>query len=94
MISKYPYARVACETLVTTNKVVLAGEYRLPDGMTITNEEIEENVRNAVKKIGYEQEGFHWEKMSVDCFLHQQSPDIAQGVDEVIIKKKEPVIKA
>ncbi len=82
MISKYPYARVACETLVTTNKVILAGEYRLPDGVNITNDEIEENVRNAVKKIGYEQDGFHWEKMIVDCFLHQQSPDIAQGVDE------------
>ena len=88
MISKYPYARVACETLVTTNRVILAGEYRLPDGMTITNEEIEENVRNAVKKIGYEQEGFHWEKMSVECFLHQQSPDIAQGVDETHNKEE------
>ena len=82
MINKFPYARVACETLVTTNKVVLAGEYRLPDGIKITNDEIEQKVRQAVKKIGYEQEGFHWEKMMVDCFLHQQSPDIAQGVDE------------
>ena len=88
MISKYPYARVACETLVTTNRVILAGEYRLPDGVTITKDEIEENVRLAVKKIGYEQDGFHWEKMNVDCFLHQQSPDIAQGVDETHNKEE------
>ena len=82
MITKFRFARVACETLVTTNKVVLAGEYRLADGIEITDGEIELKVREAVKKIGYEQEGFHWEKMNVNCFLHQQSPDIAQGVDE------------
>ena len=82
MISKFPYARVACETLVTTNKAILAGEYRLPNEIKIFDDEIESHVRKAVKDIGYEQQGFHWEKMVVDCFLHQQSPDIAQGVDE------------
>ncbi len=82
MISKFPYARVACETLVTTNKAILAGEYRLPNEIKIFDDEIESHVRKAVKDIGYEQQGFHWEKMSVETLLHSQSPDIAQGVDE------------
>ncbi len=82
MIKKFSFARVACETLVTTNRVVLAGEYRLPDDFKITFEEIEGSVRSAVKKIGYEQDGFHWKNLSIESFLHEQSPDIAQGVDE------------
>ena len=72
-------ARVACETLVTTNRVVLAGEVRGPE--SITHESIKELARRSVREIGYEQEGFHWKKMEVQCFIHSQSSDIAQGVD-------------
>ena len=82
MLKKYPEARVACETLVSTNRTILAGEYRLPDGVFIENEEIENHVRKAVKDIGYEQEGYHWEKMHFECHLHAQSSDIAVGVDQ------------
>ncbi|MDA1135450.1 MAG: methionine adenosyltransferase [Proteobacteria bacterium] len=83
MLTKYPQARVACETLVTTNRTVVAGEYRLPEGMDINNDEIEAHVRKAVKDIGYEQDGYHWEKMHFECHLHQQSEDIAVGVDQL-----------
>lgn len=74
-----PDARVACETLVTTNRIVLAGEVRGPE--SITDADIEEVARNAVKEIGYEQEGFHWENATFENHLHEQSADIAQGVD-------------
>ena len=60
LIKKYPEARVACETMVSTNRTILAGEYRLPEGIRIDNEEIEYHVRQAVKDIGYEQDGYHW----------------------------------
>jgi S-adenosylmethionine synthetase len=78
-LSGDPFARVACETLTTTNKIVLAGEVRGP--ASITKEQIEETARQAVKAIGYEQAGFHWKNASVDVLLHAQSADIAQGVD-------------
>jgi len=74
-----PFSRVACETLTTTNKIVLAGEVRGP--ASITKDQIEETARQAVKAIGYEQDGFHWKNASVDVLLHAQSADIAQGVD-------------
>ncbi|MCW9035498.1 MAG: methionine adenosyltransferase [Rhodospirillales bacterium] len=74
-----PLSRVAVETLTTTNKIVLAGEVRGP--ASITKEVMEDLARKAVKDIGYEQEGFHWEKASVDVYVHSQSSDIAQGVD-------------
>ncbi|MEE8444286.1 MAG: S-adenosylmethionine synthetase N-terminal domain-containing protein, partial [Alphaproteobacteria bacterium] len=74
-----PYARVACETLVTTNLVVLAGEVRGPD--SITRKTLEEVTRSCVKEIGYEQAGFHWKKAKVQVHVHAQSTDIAQGVD-------------
>ena len=70
--------RVACETMVTTNKVILAGEIR---GDEIKDEEIEDITRKIVKEIGYEQENFHWKNFDFSCFLHTQSIDIAQGVD-------------
>jgi len=70
--------RVACETLATTNRVVIAGEVR---GATISPEAIEETARNAIKDIGYEQAGFHWKHANVEILLHAQSADIAQGVD-------------
>ena len=82
MISKYPFSRVACETLVTSNKVVIAGEYRLNKEQSINKDEIEQNVREAIKKVGYEQEGFHWKNLSVENYLHAQSSDIAIGVDQ------------
>ncbi len=74
-----PMARVACETLATTNHVVLAGEVRGP--ATITKDALIDRTRQAIKDIGYEQEGFHWHRANVDCLLHPQSSDIAQGVD-------------
>ena len=78
-LSKDPYSRVACETLTTTNKVVLAGEIRGPE---IKKEEIIEKVRKCIKEIGYDQEGFSWkEQTSVESNLHAQSTDIAMGVD-------------
>ncbi|MGH6957375.1 MAG: methionine adenosyltransferase [Caulobacteraceae bacterium] len=73
-----PHARVACETLVTTNRIVLAGEVRGPAGVI---ESLEERVRGAVRDIGYEQEGFHWKNADFACHLHAQSADIAMGVD-------------
>jgi S-adenosylmethionine synthetase len=73
-----PYARVACETMVTTNRIILAGEVRGPDGVV---ESLEGKVRAAVKDIGYAQEGFHWEHADFACHLHAQSADIAMGVD-------------
>ena len=89
-LSKDPQARVACETMTTTNRTVLAGELRVPencmsnDGKKLSDDfkhEIEDAVRNAVKSIGYEQEGYHWKNMVVENHLHGQSPDIAMGVD-------------
>jgi|TARA_R110001599_G_scaffold237228_1_gene436633 S-adenosylmethionine synthetase len=78
-LSEDPYSRVACETLTTTNRIVLAGEVRGP--ASITKSLIEETARAAVKDIGYEQDGFHWKNAAVDVYLHAQSVDIAQGVD-------------
>ena len=82
LIKKYPEARVACETMVSTNRTILAGEYRLSEGISIDNEEIEYHVRQAVKDIGYEQDGYHWQKMDFQCYLHSQSSNIAIGVDK------------
>jgi S-adenosylmethionine synthetase len=74
-----PYQiRVACETLATTNRVVIAGEVR---GPKIASEQIERVARKAIHEIGYEQDGFHWEHANVEILLHAQSADIAQGVD-------------
>ncbi len=78
-LSADPASRVAVETLTTTNRIVLAGEVRGPD--TVTPEKMEQAARNAVKAIGYEQDGFHWENAEVSIHVHQQSADIAQGVD-------------
>ncbi|NQV82965.1 MAG: methionine adenosyltransferase [Rhodospirillales bacterium] len=74
-----PLSRVAVETLCTTNRVVMAGEVRGPD--SITKAVMEEIARSAIKDIGYEQDGFHWQKAQVDVHVHSQSVDIAQGVD-------------
>ena len=73
-----PQTRVACETLTTTNKVVLAGEVR---GPSISKDQIISQVRDCIKDIGYEQDGFHWQNCEIDYHLHPQSSDIAMGVD-------------
>ncbi|MDC0937454.1 methionine adenosyltransferase [Pelagibacteraceae bacterium] len=77
-LSKNPVSRVACETLTTTNKVVLAGETR---GPKIDKDELIQKVRNCIKDIGYDQEGFSWKTANIETFLHEQSSDIAMGVD-------------
>ena len=78
-LSKDPYARVACETLTTTNKVILAGEIRAPE---IKNEELIQKVRDCIKDIGYDQDGFSWRPQTeIESHLHAQSADIAMGVD-------------
>jgi S-adenosylmethionine synthetase len=77
-LSKDPVSRVACETLTTTNKVILAGETR---GPKIDKDELIQKVRNCIKDIGYDQEGFSWKTVNIDTFLHEQSKDIAMGVD-------------
>jgi S-adenosylmethionine synthetase len=74
-----PHARVACETLVTTNRIVIAGEVRGP--ATVTKDLLVHLARMAVHDIGYEQEGFHWQNAEVECHLHAQSAHIAMGVD-------------
>ena len=77
-LSQDPYSRVACETLTTTNKVILAGEVRGPE---LNKDALIEKVRECIKDIGYDQEGFSWKNANIECFLHSQSADIAMGVD-------------
>jgi S-adenosylmethionine synthetase len=79
-LSRDPHARCAIETAATTNRVVLMGEVRGPDDMT--PDVIEDVVRQTVRRIGYEQRGFHWKNLVVQNYLHEQSADIAVGVDE------------
>jgi len=74
-----PNSRVAAETMVTTNRVILAGEVSGPE--KITHDQLKDLARDCVKEIGYEQDGFHWNKLDIDCYIHSQSPDIAMGVD-------------
>jgi S-adenosylmethionine synthetase len=74
-----PEARVACETLATTNRVVIAGEVRGAD--SITYETVEQIARDQIKRIGYQQDGFHHEDATIEVLLHRQSADIAMGVD-------------
>src|SRR6056300_147056 len=71
--------RVAIETLVTTNHVTLAGEVK---NFNVNKEEVKEIVRNTVREIGYEQEGFHWDKLNIYNEIHSQSADIALGTDD------------
>jgi S-adenosylmethionine synthetase len=80
-LSHDPQSRVAVETLSTTNRVVLAGEVRGP--AEVNAELIEQVVRHSIKEIGYEQDGFHWERLNLENHIHEQSVDIAQGVDAV-----------
>ena len=78
-LAEDPHSRVACETLATTDRVVIAGEVRGPNSV---RQRVEEIARNAVREIGYEQRGFSWKTCTVENLLHEQSADIAQGVDE------------
>ena len=71
-------SRVAIETLVTTNKVIIAGEVK---NFNVTNDEVDQIIREKVKEIGYEQDGFHWEKLDIENYIHSQSVDIALGTD-------------
>jgi S-adenosylmethionine synthetase len=99
-LSKDPEARIACETLTTTQLVVLAGEIRCKgvyeDGEWApgAKQEIEDTVRATVKRIGYEQKGFHWESFRFENNLHGQSSEIAQGVDAGDTRMKARAIRA
>jgi S-adenosylmethionine synthetase len=81
-----PFARVAAEVLVTTGRVVIAGEVRGPESMTSAR--IEQIARDCIRGIGYEDPDFHWQKVQVDVLLHRQSPDIAQAVDATSTKEE------
>ena len=90
--------RIACETLTTTNRVVIAGEVRIPDTLFKTDRKgnkvinparFRSAARKAIRAIGYEQDGFHWKTAKIDVLLHPQSADIAQGVDNASDKQGE-----
>ena len=85
-LSKFNESRVACETLATTNRLILSGEVRGPD---IQSSEIEAIVREQIKNIGYDQDGFHYNKLQFFNYLHKQSDDIALGVDSKGADKEE-----
>ena len=75
-------SRVACETLATTNRVILSGEVKINQNhQNVNNEIIDQKIREKIKDIGYEQDGFHWENIEIENYLHNQSQDISQGVD-------------
>ena len=84
-LAEDPEARVGCETFATTNRVVIGGEVRGPQAVM---NRVEEIARACVKDIGYEQEGFHWETLEVQNYLHEQSAHIAQGVDATADKEE------
>ncbi|MEL7468163.1 MAG: methionine adenosyltransferase [Pseudomonadota bacterium] len=81
ILSREPEARVAVETAATTNKVVLMGEVKTSPEQSVRDEEFIEAARSTIKDIGYMQKGFHFNTCSIDCYIHEQSADIAQGVD-------------
>ena len=81
ILAREPEARVAVETAATTNKVVLMGEVKISDTNAVTPEEISACAREVIRDIGYRQKGFHFKTCSIDCYVHEQSQDIAQGVD-------------
>ena len=81
-LSRDAVARVACETMVTTQRIILAGEVRCKPDVFPTLAEIEQAARDTVRRIGYEQHGFHWQTADFACHLHGQSAEIAMGVDE------------
>ena len=84
-LAEDPESRVACETLVTKNKVIIAGEYRGPQRVF---DSLEGVIRSCIRQIGYEQEDFHWKNFHFENLMHGQSADIAQGVDKTKNKKE------
>src|SRR6188768_638550 len=82
-----PLSRIAIETLVTTNRIVMAGEVRGPE--SVTPALIEDAARRAVRELGYEQKGFHWKNAEFEFYVHEQSADIAVGVDADANKDKD-----
>ncbi|MEO0819682.1 MAG: methionine adenosyltransferase [Pseudomonadota bacterium] len=81
IVAREPEARVAIETAATTNKVVLMGEVKISPDNAVSEEEMTETARRTIREIGYMQKGFHFKTASIDCYVHEQSADIAQGVD-------------
>jgi S-adenosylmethionine synthetase len=81
ILAREPEARVAVETAATTNKVVLMGEVKISEQNAVNHEEMVEAARATIKRIGYMQKGFHFKTCDIDCYVHEQSHDIAQGVD-------------
>lgn len=81
-LSRDPAAKVAVETLVTTNQVVLAGEVRSAEGAEVSKDEMNAVARGVIKRIGYEQNGFHWETANIQNFVHPQAAEIAKGVEK------------
>jgi S-adenosylmethionine synthetase len=82
-LTKDPYSRLAIETFATTNRVIIGGEIRAPE---ISKKDVENIIRGTVKEIGYEQDGFHYDKLEITNLIHGQSPDIAIGVDASGVK--------
>ncbi|MEL7349379.1 MAG: methionine adenosyltransferase [Pseudomonadota bacterium] len=82
IVAREPEARIAIETAATTNKVVLMGEVKISPDNAVSDEEIVETARQTIREIGYMQKGFHFKTASIDTYVHEQSADIAQGVDE------------
>ena len=80
-LSLDPNSKVACETFATTNRVIIGGEVRTTNGKSLNDNEIDTIVRNTIKEIGYEQEGFNWKTVKIENLIHCQSADIAMGVD-------------
>ncbi|MEM8790104.1 MAG: methionine adenosyltransferase [Pseudomonadota bacterium] len=81
ILEKEPEARVAVETAATTNKVVLMGEIKISPENAVSEDEFIDAARDTIRDIGYMQKGFHFKTASIDCYIHEQSADIAQGVD-------------
>jgi S-adenosylmethionine synthetase len=81
IIAREPEARVAVETAATTNRVVLMGEIKVSEANAPTPDEMCAAARETIREIGYQQKGFHFQTAQIDCLIHEQSPDIAQGVD-------------
>ena len=81
IVGREPEARVAVETAATTNKVVLMGEVKVSEENAVTPEEMCAVARETIREIGYKQKGFHFKTCGIDCYIHEQSADIAQGVD-------------
>ncbi len=81
IVSREPEARIAVETAATTNTVVLMGECKITDENAVSPEEFAQTARDTIREIGYQQKGFNHRTCKIDCYIHEQSADIAQGVD-------------